>query len=116
MASMQTQIDQINEKAAEELSEEDIELRSRLETLESSIKESQESSSTVFDEDSFPNSTMNPRHQRSDEDGWIRQDEHRRDVRPSRQSRPIHRRVDSSAPGIIDSSYNDDGQPVSTEL
>jgi hypothetical protein len=60
MASLQTQIDQINQKAAEDMSAEDIELRSRLETLESSIKESQESSSTVFDEDSFPNSTMIP--------------------------------------------------------
>jgi len=60
MASLQTQIDQINQKATEEMSADDIELRSRLETLESSIKESQESSSTVFDEDSFPNSTMIP--------------------------------------------------------
>ena len=60
MASMQTQIDQINQKDAEELSQEDIELRSRLETLESSIQASQDASSTTFDEDSFPNSTMIP--------------------------------------------------------
>ena len=60
MASMQTQIDQINQKTAEELSEEDVALRSRLETLESSIQASQDAASTAFDEDSFLNSTMIP--------------------------------------------------------
>ena len=60
MVSMQTQIDQINQKATDELSADEIALRSRLETLESSIKASQDSANTTFDEDSFPNSTMIP--------------------------------------------------------
>ena len=60
MASMQTQIDQINQTRAEELSDDELALRARLDTLESSIAESQEAASTVFDEDSFPNSTMIP--------------------------------------------------------
>jgi len=60
MVSMQTQIDQINQKTTEELSEDEIALRSRLETLESSIQASRDAASTVFDEDSFPNSTMIP--------------------------------------------------------
>jgi hypothetical protein len=60
MATMQTQLDQINQKSSEDMSEEDIKLRSRLETLESSIQASQEASSTTFDEDSFPNSMMIP--------------------------------------------------------
>ena len=60
MSSMQTQIDQINQKSTDEMSKEDIALRSRLETLESSIKASQESANTTFDEDSFPNSIMIP--------------------------------------------------------
>ena len=60
MASIQTQIDQINQKSTDEMSAEDVALRSRLETLESSIKASQESANTTFDEDSFPNSTMIP--------------------------------------------------------
>jgi len=60
MASMQTQIDQISQKTTEDMSAEDIALRSRLETLESSIQASQDSASTTFDEDSFPNSTMIP--------------------------------------------------------
>ncbi len=60
MVSMQTQIDQINQKTSEELSEEDVALRSRLETLESSIQASRDAADTAFDEDSFPNSTMIP--------------------------------------------------------
>ncbi len=60
MASMQTQIDQINQETSSEMSEEDIALRSRLETLESSIQASQNSADTTFDEDSFPNSMMIP--------------------------------------------------------
>jgi len=60
MASLQTQIDQLNQETTKEMSAEDVELRSRLETLESSIQASQESSSTVFDEDSFPNSITIP--------------------------------------------------------
>ena len=60
MASMQTQIDQINQKKSEEMTEEELELRSRLQTIESSIQASQEAASTTFDEDSFPNSTMIP--------------------------------------------------------
>jgi hypothetical protein len=60
MASMQTQIDQINQKSTDEMSKEDVALRSRLETLESSIKASQEAANTTFDEDSFPNSIMIP--------------------------------------------------------
>ncbi len=60
MASMQTQIDQINQKKSEEMSAEEVALRSRLETLESSIQASQDAASTTFDEDSFPNSTMIP--------------------------------------------------------
>jgi len=60
MQSMQTQIDQIAQVKAQNLSEDDIEMRSRLETLESSIKASEESASTVFDEESFPNSTTIP--------------------------------------------------------
>ncbi len=59
MVSMQTQIDQINQTRAEELSEEELAFRARLDTLESSIAES-EAASTVFDENSFPNSTMIP--------------------------------------------------------
>jgi hypothetical protein len=42
------------------MTEEELALRSRLETVESSIKASQEAASTTFDEDSFPNSTMIP--------------------------------------------------------
>jgi hypothetical protein len=60
MASMQTQIDQINQKKSEEMSAEEVALRSRLETLESSIQASQDAASTTFDEDSFPNSIMIP--------------------------------------------------------
>ncbi len=60
MASMQTQIDQISQKKSEEMSAEEIALRSRLETLESSIQASQDAASTTFDEDSFPNSIMIP--------------------------------------------------------
>ncbi len=60
MVSMQTQIDQINQKKSEDMTEEELALRSRLETVESSIKASQEAASTTFDEDSFPNSTMIP--------------------------------------------------------
>ena len=60
MALMQTQIDQINQKKSEEMTEEDIALRARLETVESSIQASQDAASTTFDEDSFPNSTMIP--------------------------------------------------------
>ena len=60
MASMQTQIDQINQKKTDEMTQEELELRSRLETVESSIEASQEAASTTFDEDSFPNSTMIP--------------------------------------------------------
>ena len=60
MASMQSQIDQINQQKADDLTEEEVALRSRLETLESSITTSQEAASTAFDEDSFPNSTMIP--------------------------------------------------------
>ena len=60
MESMQTQIDQINQKKAGEMSAEELALRSRLETLESSIQASQDAASTTFDEDSFPNSTMIP--------------------------------------------------------
>ena len=60
MQSMQTQIDQLSDAKAQDMSEEDIELRSRLETLESSIKSSEESASTTFDEKSFPGSTIIP--------------------------------------------------------
>ena len=60
MASMQTQIDQISQKTSSAMSEEDVALRSRLETLESSIQASQDSADTKFDEDSFPNSIMIP--------------------------------------------------------
>ena len=60
MALMQTQIDQINQKKSEEMTEEDIALRARLETVESSIQASQDAASTTFDEDSFPNSIMIP--------------------------------------------------------
>ncbi len=60
MVSMQTQIDQINQKKAEQMSAEEVALRSRLETIESSIQASQEAASTTFDEDSFPNSIMIP--------------------------------------------------------
>jgi len=56
----QTQIDQINQKKSEEMSAEEVALRSRLETLESSIQASQDAASTTFDEDSFPNSIMIP--------------------------------------------------------
>ena len=59
MASLQTQLDQITQKTSEDMTKEEVELRSRLETLESSIQASQESANT-FDEDSFPNSTMIP--------------------------------------------------------
>ena len=60
MVSMQTQIDQINQKKSEDMTEEDIALRSRMETIESSIQASQEAANTTFDENSFPNSTMIP--------------------------------------------------------
>ncbi len=60
MASMQTQIDQINQKKSDDMTDEELALRARLETVESSIKASQEAASTTFDEDSFPNSTMIP--------------------------------------------------------
>jgi hypothetical protein len=60
IVAMQTQIDQISQKTADEMSAEEIALRSRLETLESSIQASQDSANTSFDEDSFPNSTMIP--------------------------------------------------------
>ena len=60
MVSMQTQIDQINQKKSDEMTEEELALRSRLETVESSIQASQEAASTTFDENSFPNSTMIP--------------------------------------------------------
>jgi len=59
MASLQTQLDQITQKTTEDMTKEEVELRSRLETLESSIQASQDSANT-FDEDSFPNSTMIP--------------------------------------------------------
>lgn len=60
LASMQSQIDQLSQQKTDDLTAEEVELRSRLETLESSIKASQQSASTTFDEDSFPNSTVIP--------------------------------------------------------
>ena len=60
MVAMQTQIDQINQKKTEDMSAEELALRSRLETVESSIQASQDAANTRFDEDSFPNSTMIP--------------------------------------------------------
>ncbi len=60
MASMQTQIDQISQRRAEELSEEELAFRARLDTVESSIAASQDAANTAFDEESFPNSTMIP--------------------------------------------------------
>jgi hypothetical protein len=42
------------------MTEEELALRARLETVESSIQASQQAASTTFDEDSFPNSTMIP--------------------------------------------------------
>ena len=60
IVAMQTQIDQVTQQKSDDLSEEEIALRDRLQTLESSIEASQESSRTTFDEDSFPNSISIP--------------------------------------------------------
>jgi hypothetical protein len=56
----QTQLDQQTEIKPEELPDEDVELRSPLETLEESIANSQETSGTSIDEESFPNSVAIP--------------------------------------------------------
>jgi hypothetical protein len=60
MLSMQTQIDQFTKVKAQDLSDEEVKLRARLETLESSIQASRDSASTAFDEKSFPGSTTIP--------------------------------------------------------
>lgn len=60
MLSMQTQIDQFTQVKAQDLSESEIALRARLETLETSIEKSRDSASTAFDEKSFPGSTTIP--------------------------------------------------------
>jgi hypothetical protein len=60
MQSMQTQIDQFTKVKAQDLSDEEVKLRARLETLESSIQASRDSASTAFDEKSFPGSTTIP--------------------------------------------------------
>lgn len=58
--SLQTQIDQIAAADEQEISAKDKELRSRLETLEGSIKSSQNAESTSYDIDSFPGSISIP--------------------------------------------------------
>jgi hypothetical protein len=60
LLAMQTQLDQQSEIKPEELSDEDVELRSRLETLEESIANSRDASDTAFDKESFPNSMAIP--------------------------------------------------------
>jgi hypothetical protein len=60
MQSMQTQIDQFSQVQAQDLSDADIELRARLQSLESSIQASEDSATTAFDEESFPGSTTIP--------------------------------------------------------
>ncbi len=58
--SMQASIDQIALFDPNQLSDEEIAFRSRLETLEDSIAQSQEASSTTIDADSFPSSIPIP--------------------------------------------------------
>ena len=54
------QVDELAQSKAEELSQDEVDLRARLETLESSIRTSRDSARTAFDEDSFPNSLSIP--------------------------------------------------------
>lgn len=58
--SLQTQLDQIAVAQEREMSDEDKELRSRLETLEGSIESSQNAESTLYDVNSFPGSIAIP--------------------------------------------------------
>jgi hypothetical protein len=60
IASLQQQVDQTKTVAGEDLDESEKELRSRLETLEQSIKSSQQSESTTYDLDSFAGSIPIP--------------------------------------------------------
>ena len=56
LQSMQSQVDEVSGFDPSTLSEEEVALRSRLETLEQSIQQSQEAASTTFDPTSFPGS------------------------------------------------------------
>jgi hypothetical protein len=58
--SLQTQLDQMSAAEGQEMTAEEKELRSRLETLEGSIKSSQNAESTSYDIDSFPGSIALP--------------------------------------------------------
>ena len=58
--SMQASIDRLSQTDPNQLSEEEIALRSRLQTLEDSITKSQDASSTSFDAKSFPGSIPIP--------------------------------------------------------
>ena len=60
MRAMQTQIDTLSDFDPSEMTEEEKEFRSRLQTLEESIAESTDASSTSFDADSFPGSLPIP--------------------------------------------------------
>ena len=60
MQSMQARIDNLSDLDPAALSDDEIEMRERLETLESSISASQEADSTAFDADSFPGSIPIP--------------------------------------------------------
>jgi hypothetical protein len=60
MQSMQARIDELSDFDPAALSDDEIALRDRLETLESSISESQKSDSTTFDAESFPGSIPIP--------------------------------------------------------
>ena len=60
MQSMQARIDELSDFDPAALSEDEIALRERLETLESSISESQDADSTIFDAESFPGSIPIP--------------------------------------------------------
>lgn len=60
MQSMQARIDELSDFDPASLSDEEIALRERLETLESSIAASQDADSTSFDAESFPGSIPIP--------------------------------------------------------
>lgn len=56
MRTMQAKIDELSAFDPTQMTDEEREFRSRLETLEDSIRESRDASSTTFDEQSFPGS------------------------------------------------------------
>ncbi|TDJ48051.1 MAG: hypothetical protein E2O52_01785 [Gammaproteobacteria bacterium] len=60
MQSLQQQVDQMADAESSALTEQEKEMRSRLETLEGSIKASQEADSSQYDADAFPGSIALP--------------------------------------------------------